>query len=122
MLLVNLKEFKQRVTVGLSRLRRRIVTMSGRSAQISTMLPFMAGTRVKSTADRSFLDSLNIKGFSIYVITVKSSFRGSLRMASLLGRLNTEVIISHTSHSIRTGFLLEGNTSRVICPRERLTS
>lgn len=77
---------------------------------------------MNSTSSCSFLRALNISSFSIYFMAVNSSFRSSLRAASLLGRLNTGVIITETSGSIRTGFLLEGKTSRVICPRGRATS
>lgn len=120
-LLVNLNEFNERVTLRLGGLKRRIVTMSVGRREIGRDLPVIAGTRVNSDAGARFLESLNVKGFSIYVIAVNKGFRGSLRAASLLGRLNTGLIMSHTRHSIRRGFLLQGKTSRIVCPRGRMT-
>lgn len=119
--MVKLKHFKHRVTGGFDRRGGSIVTVSVGRRHVGGILSIIAGTLVNSTAGRRFVRAVNIESFSLYIITVKSGFRDSLRAATLLGSLNTGFMLTQTDHSIRTGFLLEGNTSSMVCARGRAT-
>lgn len=120
-LVVKVNGFKRRLYTSLVGGKGSVVIVSGSRTGIESLVCSIAGIRVNSYASPRMMGTLKVGGFSLVFMYVNAGFRDSLRVADLIGRVNKGCIVDGTGESIRTGFLLQGNTSRIVCPSHSVT-
>lgn len=116
--IVKYKEFKSSMTAAVRLLNRRMVTVSGDRRVVRGVISGIARTTVMSIASRRTLESVKLKGFSMTVVTVKTSVETSVVTALVTGRVKMSRVMYGTGSRLRTGILCGVKTSEMMFPRE----
>ena len=119
-LLIGLGTFGKHVVMELSKLGHEMMVVDNDEAKINEMLHYVTNGQIGDSTKKEFLESLDIPGFDVCIVTIGNDFQSSLETTSLLKELGGKKVIARAEQDTQEKFLLCNGADEVVYPEKQL--